>query len=76
MTYQAAQRRKSGRGVTSMRGRPLGGITAEGPVSVGVGICAPAGHANGKAEKPAAQAIAIRHTRDIAAILAHLRAFA
>jgi len=59
-----------------MRGRPVGGIMAEGPAPVGVGICAPAGHATARAEKPAAQAMAIRHTRDIATILAHSRAFA
>ena len=58
-----------------MRGRAVGGMMAEGPVPVGVGSCAAAGHAAVRAEKPAAQAIAIRHTRDIAAILAHPRAF-
>jgi hypothetical protein len=35
-----------------------------------------AGHAAARAEKPAAQAMAIRHTRDIAAILAHPLTFA
>ena len=61
-----------------MRGRAVGGMMAEGPapVGVGVGICAVAGHAAARAEKPAAQAMAIRHTRDIAAILAHPLTFA
>ena len=58
-----------------MRGRAVGGMMAEGPAPVGVGICAVAGHAV-RAEKPAAQAMAIRHTRDIAAILAHPLTFA
>ena len=49
---------------------------AEGPAPVGVGICAEAGHAAAKAEKPAAQTIAIRHARDIAGILAHPLTFA
>ena len=39
-----------------MRGRAVGGMMAEGPAPVGVGICAAAGHAAAKAEKPAAQA--------------------
>ena len=59
-----------------MRGRAVGGMMAEGPAPVGVGICAAAGHAAAKAEKPAAQATAIRHTRDIAKHLssaAHVR---
>jgi len=59
-----------------MRGRAVGGMMAEGPAPVGVGICAAAGHAAAKAEKPAAQVRAIRHTRDIAAILAHPPTFA
>ena len=59
-----------------MRGRAVGGLMAEGPAPVGVGICAAAGHAAAKAEKPAAQVRAIRHTRDIAAILAHPLTFA
>jgi len=59
-----------------MRGRAVGGMMAEGPAPVGVGICAVAGHAAARAEKPAAQAMAIRHTRDIAAILAHPLTFA
>ena len=59
-----------------MRGRTVGGMMAEGPAPVGVGICAAAGHAAARAEKPAAQAMAIRHTRDIAAILAHPLTFA
>ena len=59
-----------------MRGRAVGGMMAEGPAPVGVGICAAAGHAVAKAEKPAAQVRAIRHTRDIAAILAHPLTFA
>ena len=59
-----------------MRGRAVGGMMAEGPAPVGVGICAAAGHAAATAEKPAAQVRAIRHTRDIAAILAHPLTFA
>jgi len=59
-----------------MRGRAVGGMMAEGPAPVGVGICAAAGHAAAKDEKPAAQVRAIRHTRDIAAILAHPLTFA
>lgn len=59
-----------------MRGRTVGGILAEGPAPVGVGICAPAGHASASAETAAAQAIAIGHARDIAVILAHPRVFA
>ena len=60
----------------SMRGRPAGGITAEGPVPVGVGICAAAGQAEPSTERAAAQAMAIGHTRDIAGILAHPRILA
>jgi hypothetical protein len=52
-----------------MRGRAGGETTAEGPVSVGV--CAAAGHAVPRTEKPAALTIAIRHRRVIATILAH-----
>ena len=59
-----------------MRGRAVGGMMAEGPAPVGVVICAAAGHAAAKAEKPAAQVRAIRQTRDIAAILAHPLTFA
>ena len=59
-----------------MRGRAVGGMMADGPAPVGVGSCAAAGHAAARTEKPAAQAIAISHTRDIALILAHLLAFA
>ena len=59
-----------------MRGRAVGGMMAEGPAPVGVGICAAAGHAAAKAEKPAAHVRAIRYTRDIAAILAHPLTFA
>ena len=54
----------------------VGGILAEGPAPVGVGICAAAGHAAARAETPAAHTIAIRPTRDIAAILAHPLSFA
>ena len=49
-----------------MRGRAGGETTAEGPVSVGV--CAAAGHAVPRTEKPAAQTVAIRHRRVIAAM--------
>jgi hypothetical protein len=45
-------------------------------VPVGVGICAAVGHAAARAEKPAAQVIAIRRTRDMRDILAHPLAFA
>ena len=57
-----------------MRGRVFG-MMAEGPVPVGVGSCAAAGHAATTAEKPAAQTIAmwtrdLRDARDMHSILA------
>ena len=66
MTYQLVQRRNAGRGLISMRGRALGGRMAVGPVPVAVGICAAAGHAVARTEKPAAQTIAIRPVRVMA----------
>jgi hypothetical protein len=45
-------------------------MMAEGPVPVGVGSCAAAGQAAATAEKPAAQAIAMRYARDMIGILA------
>ena len=47
----------------SMRGRVLGAGMAVGPLPVGVGICATAGHAPARTDNPAAQAIAIRPRR-------------
>ncbi len=55
-----------------MRGRVLGMI-AEGPVPVGVGSWAAAGHAATTAENPATQTIAMKHARDMGRILAHPR---
>jgi hypothetical protein len=54
-----------------MRGRTGGETTAEGPVSVGV--WAATGHAVPRTEKPAAQTIAIRYRRVIAAMRATSR---